>query len=41
MLETTVIIAGCEGSRLKPPSKNKPKAMVEIDGRPMLYWMLR
>jgi len=41
MLHTAVIIAGGEGSRLKPLSNNKPKAMVEINGRPMLYWTLR
>lgn len=41
MLETAVIIAGGEGSRLKPLSNNKPKAMVEINGRPMLFWTLR
>ena len=41
MLHTAVIIAGGEGSRLKPLSNNKPKAMVEINGRPMLYWALR
>ena len=41
MLETAVIIAGGEGSRLKPLSNNKPKAMVEINGHPMLYWVLR
>ena len=41
MLETAVIIAGGEGSRLKPLSNNKPKAMVEINGRPMLYWLIR
>jgi mannose-1-phosphate guanylyltransferase/phosphomannomutase len=41
MLETAVIIAGGEGSRLKPLSNNKPKAMAEINHRPMLYWVLR
>jgi NDP-sugar pyrophosphorylase family protein len=41
MIETAVIIAGGEGSRLKPLSNNKPKAMVEINGRPMLYWIVR
>ena len=41
MLQTAVIIAGGEGSRLKPLSNNKPKAMVEINGHPMLYWTLR
>ncbi len=41
MFKTAVIIAGGEGSRLKPLSNNKPKAMVEINGHPMLYWVLR
>lgn len=41
MIETAVIIAGGEGSRLKPLSNNKPKAMVEVNGRPMLYWIIR
>jgi NDP-sugar pyrophosphorylase family protein len=41
MIETAVIIAGGEGSRLKPLSNNKPKAMVEVNGRPMLYWIVR
>lgn len=41
MFETAVIIAGGEGSRLKPLSNNKPKAMVVVNGRPMLYWTLR
>ena len=41
MIRTAVIIAGGEGSRLKPLSNNKPKAMVEIDGEPMLRWIIR
>jgi mannose-1-phosphate guanylyltransferase / phosphomannomutase len=41
MLNTAVIIAGGEGARLKPLSNNKPKAMVEINGQPMLYWIIR
>jgi NDP-sugar pyrophosphorylase family protein len=41
MYKTAVIIAGGEGSRLKPLSNNKPKAMVEINGHPMIYWVLR
>lgn len=40
MIKTAVIIAGGEGSRLKPLSDNKPKAMVEIHGKPMLHWTL-
>ena len=41
MIRTAVIIAGGEGSRLKPLANNKPKAMVEINGRPMLYWIIQ
>ena len=41
MFQTAVIIAGGQGSRLKPLSNNKPKAMVVVNGRPMLYWTLR
>lgn len=41
MFQTAVIIAGGEGSRLKPLSNHKPKAMVVVNGRPMLYWTLR
>lgn len=41
MLDTAVIIAGGQGSRLKPLSNNKPKAMVLIRGRPMLYWVIQ
>jgi mannose-1-phosphate guanylyltransferase/phosphomannomutase len=41
MFKTAVIIAGGEGARLKPLSNHKPKAMVEINGHPMLYWVLR
>jgi NDP-sugar pyrophosphorylase family protein len=41
MVRTAVIIAGGEGSRLKPLSTNKPKAMVEVSGQPMLHWVLR
>lgn len=36
-----VVIAGGERSRLKPLSNNKPKAMLEINGHPMLDWVLR
>ena len=41
MFNTAVIIAGGEGSRLKPLSNNKPKAMVVVNGQPILYWTLR
>jgi mannose-1-phosphate guanylyltransferase / phosphomannomutase len=41
MVKTAVIIAGGEGSRLKPLSYNKPKAMVPVNGQPLLYWVIR
>jgi len=41
MITTAVIIAGGEGSRLKPLTDAVPKAMVPLLGRPMLYWIIR
>lgn len=38
MIKTAVIIAGGEGSRLWPLTNDKPKAMVEVNGKPLLYW---
>jgi NDP-sugar pyrophosphorylase family protein len=40
MIQTAVIIAGGEGARLKPLTNDRPKAMVEISGKPMLYWII-
>ncbi len=40
-LKTAVIIAGGEGSRLAPLTDNKPKTLVEVNGRPLLYWIIR
>ena len=38
MIKTAIIIAGGEGSRLWPLTADKPKAMAEVLGRPLLYW---
>ncbi|MDE1854715.1 MAG: nucleotidyltransferase family protein [Candidatus Micrarchaeota archaeon] len=41
MLKTAVIIAGGEGSRLAPLTVDRPKTLVEVNGKPILYWVLR
>ena len=38
MIRTAIIIAGGEGLRLLPLTNDKPKAMVEVKGKPLLYW---
>jgi NDP-sugar pyrophosphorylase family protein len=40
MIETAVVIAGGEGSRLKPLTDDRPKTMIEVNGRPILYWVI-
>jgi len=40
-LNTAVIIAGGEGSRLKPLTDDRPKALIEINGKPLLYWIIQ
>ena len=38
MIKTAIIIAGGEGSRLWPLTADKPKAMVDVLEKPLLYW---
>ncbi len=38
LIKTAIIIAGGEGSRLWPLTVDKPKAMVNVFGKPLLYW---
>lgn len=38
---TAVILAAGRGSRLMPHTKNKPKCLVNIGGRPILFYQLR
>jgi len=40
MLNTAVIIAGGRGSRLMPETRDMPKAMVPVLGRPIIEWIL-
>ena len=39
-MKTAIIIAGGEGSRLMPLTKDIPKTLVEVGGKPMLQWVL-
>ncbi len=40
MIRTAVVIAGGEGSRLFPLTRNSPKTLVEVNGKPILYWVI-
>jgi NDP-sugar pyrophosphorylase family protein len=35
-----VILAAGKGERLMPLTADKPKAMVEVNGKPIIYWIL-
>ena len=41
MLKTAVILAGGEGTRLKPYTEGTPKPLVEVAGKPIMYWTLQ
>ena len=40
-IKTAVIIAGGAGTRLWPLTENKPKTMVDVCGKPMIYWIVQ
>jgi mannose-1-phosphate guanylyltransferase len=40
-VETAIVLAGGAGLRLRPLTDDRPKAMVEVGGRPLLEWVLR
>ena len=40
IVKTAVIIAGGEGTRLRPLTEDKPKTLVEVGGRPLLEWTI-
>jgi len=39
-VDTAIVLAGGVGLRLRPLTDHKPKAMVEVAGRPLLDWVL-
>lgn len=40
IIDTAVVLAGGAGLRLRPLTDDRPKAMVEVAGRPLLHWVL-
>jgi len=40
-IETAIVLAGGRGRRLEPFTNDRPKAMLEVAGKPLLYWVLR
>ncbi|MEM0201265.1 MAG: sugar phosphate nucleotidyltransferase [Candidatus Micrarchaeaceae archaeon] len=40
-IETAIILAGGEGTRLRPITNEIPKPMVELFNKPLLYYILR
>jgi len=41
MIKKALILVGGKGLRLRPYTDDIPKAMVKIDGKPLLYWILK
>ena len=41
MIKTAVIIAGGVSMRLRPLTEDKPKTLMEVNGKPILYWILK
>ncbi|MCZ6616691.1 MAG: nucleotidyltransferase family protein [Gammaproteobacteria bacterium] len=39
-LKTAVVLAGGLGVRLRPFTEDMPKAMVEVQGKPLLHWII-
>ncbi len=40
MVKHAIILAGGKGERLRPLTNDRPKVMVEIAGKPMLFWQI-
>lgn len=40
MVKTAIILAGGKGERLRPFTNDRPKVMVELDGKPILAWQI-
>ncbi len=40
MVNCAIILAGGKGERLRPFTNDRPKVMVELDGKPILAWQI-
>lgn len=40
-MDTAVVIAGGKGLRLMPLTQSVPKSLVEVEGKPLLYWIIK
>lgn len=40
MVNSAIILAGGKGERLRPLTNNKPKVMIQLDGKPILAWQI-
>ncbi len=41
VIDTAIVLAGGLGHRLQPLTNDRPKAMLDIAGKPLLHWVLR
>ncbi|MHA1979219.1 MAG: nucleotidyltransferase family protein [Candidatus Hodarchaeales archaeon] len=40
-LKTAIVLAGGKGMRLRPYTEDLPKPLIEIRGKPILYWIVK
>ncbi len=40
MVKTAIILAGGKGERLRPLTNDRPKVMVDLNGKPILHWQI-
>lgn len=40
MVKSAIILAGGKGERLRPLTDDRPKVMVDLDGKPILLWQI-
>lgn len=40
MVKSAIILAGGRGERLRPLTDDRPKVMVELDGKPIMAWQI-
>lgn len=40
-IKTAVILVGGAGLRMGPLTEDKPKAMIDVAGKPVIYWVLK